>query len=91
MKIMQWSCRGLSIRIPELLTFLKEKDIDFVCLNEVKGWHNESLAGGYFVVLETRASKLYASMISTKKRKTLNEVKREKKLIENELENFSKY
>ena len=34
-KILQWNCRGLSNKILELLVFLKEKDIDIVCLNEM--------------------------------------------------------
>ena len=54
-KILQWNCRGLSNKILQVLVFLKEKDIDIVCLNEVKSWQKENLTDDYFVVTETRA------------------------------------
>ena len=72
---MQWNCRGLSSKISELLEFLKEKDIDIVCLNEDKSWQNENLTDDYFVLTETRASKYYGSMILAKKGTTIIEVK----------------
>ena len=34
-KIMQWNCRGFSNKILDLLVYLKEKDNDIVCLNEI--------------------------------------------------------
>ena len=77
-KIMQWNCRSLSNEILELLVFLKEKDINIVCLNEVKSWQNENLTDNYFVVKETRASKSHGSIILAKKRTTIIEVKPEK-------------
>ena len=60
-------CRGLSNKISELLVFLREKDINILCLNEVKSWHNENLTDDFFVVTETRASKSHGSMILDKK------------------------
>ena len=45
---MQWNCRGLSNKILELPVLLKEKDINIVCLNEVKSWQNEDLTDDYF-------------------------------------------
>ena len=65
-------------KISELLVFLKEKDIDIVCLNEVKSWQNENLTDDYFVVTETRASKSKSSMILAKKGTTIIEIKPEK-------------
>ena len=61
-KILQWDCRGLSNKILELLVFLKEKDIDIVCLNEVKSWQKENLNDNFFVVTEMRASKSHGSI-----------------------------
>ena len=40
-KIIKWNCRGLSNKKLELLVFLKGKDIDIVCLNEVKRWEKK--------------------------------------------------
>ena len=77
-KIMQWNCRGLSNKILELLVFLKEQDIDIVCLNEVKSWSNENLTDDYFVVAETRTSKSHGSMILAKKGTKIIEVKPKK-------------
>ena len=75
---MQWNCRGLSSKISELLVFLKENDIDIVCLNEVKSWHNENLSDDHFVVPETNGTKSHGSMILAKKGTTIIEVKPEK-------------
>ena len=77
-KTKQWNCRGLSNKISELLVFLKEKDIDIMCLNEVKSWHNENLTDDDFVLSETRASKSHGSMILAKKATTIIEIKPEK-------------
>ena len=79
-KNMQWNCRGLSNKISELLVFLKEKDNDTVCLNEVQSWQNENLNDDYFVVTEMRASKSHGSMILAKKGTTIIEVCRNGKL-----------
>ena len=76
-KIIQWNCRGLSNKILELLVFLKEKDIDIVCLNEVKSWQ-KNLTDDYFAVTETKASKSHGSIILAKKGTTIIEVKPEK-------------
>ena len=76
-KILQGNCRGLSNKILELLVFLKEKDIDIVCLNEVKSWQKENLTDDYFVVTETRATKSHGSIILAKKGTTIIEVKPE--------------
>ena len=76
-KILQWNCQGLSNKILKLLVFLKEKNIDIVCLNEVKSWQKENLADDYFVVTETRASKSHGSIILAKKGTTIIEVKPE--------------
>ena len=75
---MQWKCRGLSTKISEILVFLKERDIIFVCLNEAKSWQNENLTDDNFVVTETRAGKSHGLMIFAKKGATIIEVKREK-------------
>ena len=88
-KILQWKFQGLSDIILELLVFLKEKDIDIVCLNEVKSWQKENLTDDYFVVTETRASKSHGSIILAKKGTTIIEVKPEK-MIETSKEKFSK-
>ena len=77
-KILQWNCRGLYNKILELLVFLKEKNIDIVCLNEVKSWQKQNLTDDYFVVTETRASKSHGSIILAKKGTTIIEVKPEK-------------
>ena len=77
-KIMQWNRRGLSNKISELLVFLKEKDINIVCLNEVKSWHNENVTDNYFVVTEKRTIKSHGSMMLAKKGTTAIEVKPEK-------------
>ena len=69
-KFIQWNCRGLSNKISELLVFLKEKDIDIVCLNDVTSWQNENLTKDYFVVPETRAKKSHGSKILAKKATT---------------------
>ena len=66
-KIIQLNCLGLSNKILELLVFLKEKDIDIVCLNEVKSCQKENLTDDYFAVTETRASKSHGSIILAKK------------------------
>ena len=58
--------------------FLKEKDIDIVCLNEVKSWQKENLTDDYFVVTETRASKSLGSIILAMRGTTIIEVKPEK-------------
>ena len=76
-KILQWNCRGLTSKILELLVLLKEKDIDVVCLNEVKSWQKQNLTDDYFVVTETRASKSHGSIILAKKGTTLIEIKPE--------------
>ena len=62
----------------ELLVFLKEKDIDIVCLNEVKSWQKENLTDDYFVVTETRASRSHGSITLAKKGTTIIDVKPEK-------------
>ena len=72
-KIMQWNCRGLSNKISELVVFLMEKDIDIVCLDAVKSWHNEET-----VVTEMIASKSHGPMILAEKGMTIIEVKQEK-------------
>ena len=77
-KIKQWNCRGLSNKILELHVVLKVKDIDIVCLNEVKSWRNENLTDDYFVVTKTRANKSHGSMILAKKGTTIIEVKPKK-------------
>ena len=66
-KIMQRNCRGSSNKILELLVFFKEKNINFVCLNEFKSWQKENLTDDYFVVTETRASNSHGSIILAKK------------------------
>ena len=77
-KILQWNCPGLSNKKLDLLVSLKEKDIDIVCLNEVKSWQKENLNRDYFVVTETRASKSHGSIILAKEATTIIEVKPEK-------------
>ena len=77
-EIMQGNWRGLSNKISELPVFLRENDIDIVCLNEVKCRHNENLTDGYFAVTETTASKSHGSMILAEKGMAITEVKPEK-------------
>ena len=89
-KILQWNCRGLSNNILGLLVFLKEKDLDIVCLNEVKSWQKENLTDDYFVVTETRAGKSHGSINLAKKGTTIKEVEPEK-FEETSEEKYSKY
>ena len=89
-KIMQWNCRGLSNKILDLLVFLKAKDIDIVCLNEVKSCQEENLTDDYFVVTETRANRSHGSINLAKKGTTIIEVKPEKFDRTSE-QKFSKY
>ena len=77
-KILQWNCRGLSNKILELLVFLKERDIDILCLSEVKSWQKENVTDDFFVVAETRASKSHGSIILAKRGTIIIEVKPEK-------------
>ena len=44
LKILQWNCRGLNNKISDLILFSAEKDIDVICLNEVKNWKNQPLS-----------------------------------------------
>ena len=57
---------------------MKEKDIDIVCLKEVKSRQKENLTDDYFVVTETRGSKSHGSIILAKKGTTIIKVKPEK-------------
>ena len=77
-KILQWNCRGLSNKILELLVFLKEKDNNIVCLDEVKSWQKENLTDDYFLVTKTRASRSHGSIILATKGTTIIEVKPDK-------------
>ena len=87
-KILQWNCRGLSNKILDVLVFLKEKDIDIVCLNEVKSWQKENLTDDYFVVTEKRACNSHGSIFLAKKGTTIK--LNQKSLIETSEEKFSK-
>ena len=59
-KIMQWNCRCLYNKIPDLLVFLKKKHFDIVCLYEVKSWHT---GFGDFGATKTTLSKSHGSII----------------------------
>ena len=43
LKILQWNCRGLNNKISDLILFSTEKEIDIICLNEVKNWRKSKL------------------------------------------------
>ena len=59
-------------------SYFRRKKIDFVCLNELKSWHNQNLTVDQFVVTEMRASKSHGSMILAMKGTTKIEVQQEK-------------
>ena len=66
LQILQWNCRGLNNKINDLILFSAEKDIDIICVNEVKKWQKTIPLSIYIVATETYASGHHGSFILIK-------------------------
>ena len=66
LKILQWNCRGLNNKLNDLILFSAEKDIDIICVNEVKKWQKTTPLSNYIVATETYANGHHGSVILIK-------------------------
>ena len=66
LKNLQWNCRGLNNKINNLILFSAEKDIDIICVNEVKKWQKSTPLSYYIVAKETYANGHHGSVILIK-------------------------
>ena len=66
LKILRWNCRGLNNNINDLILFSAVKDIDVICVNEVKKLQKTTPLSNYTVAAETYANGHHGSVILMK-------------------------